>query len=242
MRIRISANAIRLAAAAVLGVGMLAACKDGTGSQTRIAVNISIINIDGREGTVGTTLPVTITARVTDSRGRVAPGQGVSFTILTGGGSVGAGSVTTDADGLARTTWILGGTAGEQKIEARVVPASGTGTPLADTARVTALPGPPATLTVAGSATRTDTVGRTVADSLAVLVRDGFGNPVPGITVTFTPSGGGTVSPATAATRADGTTRTAWTLGPTAGTQAVTASITGGASAAFTATALPHGP
>ncbi|MFL5384232.1 MAG: Ig-like domain-containing protein [Longimicrobiaceae bacterium] len=229
-------------AAAALGVVMLAACKDGTGLQARTPAQISIINGDGREGKVGTILSVPVIARVADAQGRVAPGEVVSFTVLTGGGSVGAGSVTTDADGLARTTWTLGGAAGEQKLEARLVPASGTGTPLADTARVSALPGSPASIAVVGSATRTDTTGRTVADSLAVVVRDGFGNPVPGITVTFTPSaGGGTVSPTSAATRTDGTARTAWTLGSTAGTQTVTASIAAGATpVSFTATALPN--
>lgn len=242
MRIRISAAATRLAAAAVLGVGMLTGCKDGTGLQARPAAHISIINIDGREGVVGKNLPAAIAARVTDPRGRVAPGHVVSFTVLTGGGSVKSESLTTDADGLARTIWVLGPTAGEQRLEARVVPASGSGTSLADTAYVFALPGPPASFTAVGGATRTDTVGRTVADSLTVLVRDGFGNPIPRITVTFTPSGGGKVSPAAADTRADGTTRTAWTLGPAAGTQTVTASITGALSVAFTATALPSGP
>ena len=123
--------------AAALGVvAMLAACTDGTGLQERTAAHVSFTLGDGQEGRAGTPLPKPMTARVTDSRGRSVPGEVVSFTVLTGGGSVGAGSVTSDVDGMARTTWTLGAAVGEQKLEARVV----TGTPMADTARVSALP------------------------------------------------------------------------------------------------------
>jgi hypothetical protein len=75
---------------------------------------------------------------------------------------------------------------------------------------------------------------------VTVRVRDTFGNPVPGVTVTFAPTGGGTASPATAVTRADGTARTAWTLGTTAGTQTLQASTAGAAPATATATAVPR--
>jgi hypothetical protein len=232
---------MRLATAGLmLAAALLPACKDGTGSQSRTPAAVAITAGDAQTGTAGAALAAPVAAQVSDSRGRPLSGQVVGFTVLTGAGSVGASTVTTDAQGLARTTWTLGGTVGEQKLEARLVPTSGTGTALADTARATASPAAPTSVTIVGSATRSDTAGRTVADSLTVVVRDGFGNPVPGVTVTFTPSGGGTVSPATAVTRADGTARTAWTLGTTPGTQSVQASIAGAAPVTFTATVIPR--
>lgn len=234
-------NRMRLATAGLmLAAALLPACGDGTGSQPATPATLAITAGDAQAGAAGAQLAAPVTAQVSDSRGRPLSGQVVSFTVLTGGGSVGAASVTTDAQGLARTTWTLGGPVGEQKLEARLVPASGTGPVLADTARATATPAAATSLTIVGSATRADTAGRTVADSLIVVARDGFGNPVPGVTVTFTPAGGGTVSPATAVTRADGTARTAWTLGATPGTQSVQASIAGAAPVTFTATVIPR--
>src|SRR5256886_8078184 len=58
------------------------------------------------------------------------------------------------------------------------------------------------------------------------IVRDQFGNPVAGVAVTFAPgTGGGSVSPTSPVTTgADGVAAaTAWTLGPTAGPNTLTA-------------------
>src|SRR5256886_4826519 len=58
------------------------------------------------------------------------------------------------------------------------------------------------------------------------IVRDQFGNPVAGVGVTFAPgTGGGSVTPTSPVTTgADGVAAvTAWTLGPTAGPNTLTA-------------------
>jgi hypothetical protein len=71
-----------------------------------------------------------------------------------------------------------------------------------------------------------------------VLVTDGFGNPVPDISVTFTPSAG-SVSGSPVLTGEDGQATVTWTLGTTAGTQTLEAASAGlaGSPVVFTATA-----
>src|SRR5918994_1971193 len=63
------------------------------------------------------------------------------------------------------------------------------------------------------------------------------------VAVTWTvASGGGSVSPASATTGADGQASTGWTLGPSIGTQGVEASTPGAGSVRFEATATAGAP
>ena len=81
--------------------------------------------------------------------------------------------------------------------------------------------------------------GGALPEPVAVLVLDGGGAPVAQTTVTFEPGAGhGTASPATAVSDANGQAQTTWTLGEFNGTQTLTASVAGGPSTTFTATAV----
>jgi hypothetical protein len=81
--------------------------------------------------------------------------------------------------------------------------------------------------------------GTPVADSAAALVRDQYGNPVPGVTVSWAvTSGGGSVSPASSTTNAQGIARARWTLGGSVVTpQTLRASAGASMNATFTGTA-----
>ena len=101
--------------------------------------------------------------------------------------------------------------------------------------------GPPSELvskaSLSGDA-QTGTVGQTLAESVTVLVtRDG--TPESGVTVNWGMTSGGSLSPVSSLTGADGTASTAWSLGHTAGAQTATASVSGagGSPVTFTATA-----
>ena len=87
--------------------------------------------------------------------------------------------------------------------------------------------------------------GTALSQQIVVLVRDGDGSALPGATVSWTASSGGSFESSTTETDADGLAGTRWTLGATPGEQAATASLGGptGASVAFTATAtsVPSG-
>jgi hypothetical protein len=88
------------------------------------------------------------------------------------------------------------------------------------------------------------TVGKALAQPLVVQVNDSTATPIAGATVTFAvTNGAGSVGTPSVATGANGQAQTTWTVGQGTGAQAVSASVTGGASpAAFTATANPGAP
>lgn len=99
----------------------------------------------------------------------------------------------------------------------------------------------PSAIASTGGDGQTGTVGAALADSITVRVTDRQGQPVAGIRVTFAPdaSAGGTVSPESAVSDADGRAGSSWVLGNKAGSQTATAVVAGAASLSrsFTATA-----
>lgn len=221
------------------GVTLLAtlyACKgestapDG-GTPSGTGTVLAAVTGNAQSARVGTQLPNPLVARLTRN-GQPLAGEVVTFTVTSGGGSVTPSSATTDADGRAQTTLTLGTNPG-----ANTVQASGAGAQMTFTATGTS--GSPATIAVLSGNSQTDTVRGRLDDSLVVRVVDQFGNPVTGAQVNFTvTAGGGNVTPAVANTDIDGRAVTRWQLGPTVGTQTVSASVQGVAAAAvFNATA-----
>ncbi len=102
----------------------------------------------------------------------------------------------------------------------------------------------PAALAVSGGSGQHAAVGTAFASPLQATVTDAFGNPVPGVSVTFTPPASGasavmTGSPAT--TDASGVASAAATANGTAGTYAVTAAAATLAPASFALTNDPLG-
>ncbi|HEU0013221.1 MAG TPA: Ig-like domain-containing protein [Longimicrobium sp.] len=223
-------------AAGLLGLALamgLAACESSTETR-RTAAELEVTAGDLQAATVGTALGQDVVVTVADSRGRGVPGQVVEFSVVSGGGTLAASAVVTDAEGLARNRWTLGTVAGDtQRVEARTT--GGDAAVLRDTVKAVGTPGTAASLAAVGSTTRTGQTGQALADSLAVVARDAYGNPVGGVTVAFT--GSGAFSPASRTTGADGIARSQWTLGGTAGTQTAQAAAAGAGSVAFTATA-----
>ncbi|MDH4352218.1 MAG: Ig-like domain repeat protein, partial [Gemmatimonadota bacterium] len=96
------------------------------------------------------------------------------------------------------------------------------------------------TLRAVSSLTPTGTAGSQAAPAPTVIVVDAFGNPVSGVSVTFTP-GSGSVSAGTVTTGTNGQATVDWTLGTTAGPQTLTVSsgTLNGSPVTFTATATP---
>ncbi len=204
---------------------------------------IEKITGDGQAGIVGTELPLPLVVKVTDELGRPVANQAVSYTIVDGGGQVSAGSVQTGSDGRASATWTLGPNAGTQHVQAQVV---GDGLPddLVQAFEGTAVAGSGSLIAALGGDDQTAPVNSALADSLVVRVSDASNNPVQGITIQWTAVGGGTVSPETVVTGADGRAATARVLGPTAGQQSAQASADGlaGSPVTFAHTAVPSNP
>jgi hypothetical protein len=99
-------------------------------------------------------------------------------------------------------------------------------------------PSGPAVIQVVSGDAQTGVVGTELPVTLTVRVTDSSARPSVGTTVTWsTAYSSGAVTPATGTTDDNGTTSARWTLGTTAGTQRVSATVAGIPAAQFTATA-----
>ncbi|HEX8172931.1 MAG TPA: NEW3 domain-containing protein [Thermoanaerobaculia bacterium] len=109
---------------------------------------------------------------------------------------------------------------------AKTLSASATGLGSVTSSSFTVSAGAPATMTKTAGDGQSATAGATVAVDPSVTLVDAFGNPVSGVSVTFTPAAGsGSVTGGTQSTSSSGVaTVTSWTLGAVAGTNTLTAS------------------
>jgi hypothetical protein len=191
----------------------------------------------GQSGTVGAPLPDSIAVLVVDTQGRPLAGLSIEFSVPDGGsGQVNPATARTGGDGRARAEWVLGGAAGSQAADARVVGADQVAV------RFTATAQPAAAHAIAALSGdgQSATVGTAVPDSLVVRVTDEFGNPVADVQVDWT-ADPGSISPASVSTDADGRAAARRILGATAGTQTAQASATqlDGSPVVFTQTGMP---
>jgi len=205
------------------------------------AAAITIEGGDGQNAPAGATLGDPLVIRVTDALGRSVQGQTVVFTVQAGGGSVDPASVRTGSDGRASVAWTLGAAAGQQQVQALV---QGDGAPanLSVSFTAIALTGAGAALQIVKGDNQTAPVGSAPTDSLVVRAVDAFGNPVSGVQVHWTVDGGGSISPPSVTTGADGLAAAQRVLGNTAGTQTAQAAADGIAGVTFTSTAVPANP
>jgi protocatechuate 3,4-dioxygenase beta subunit len=199
---------------------------------------LKVLGGDGQHGVAGARLPEELAVEVVDAAGRPMPGIAVDFAVVAGGGQLAAQTVASDEQGLARTRWTLGTVAADsQVVEARLDALAPV------RLRAIVRPDAPALLALAGGGGAAGPVGAVLADSLAVTVKDRYGNPVVGLEVAWEMvSGGGALSPARTVTGAGGVSKTRWTLGPRVDSaQVAVARVAGLDSVAFTAHALTAG-
>ncbi len=174
--------------------------------------------------------------RVRDAFGNPIPGALITWQVIQGGGTlVGASQTTTDAEG--RTTvggWILGGTQGNNQLQAR------TANGLTTTFNAQGI-GIPTGMSAVSPTSQSGFTSFAVPKTARVLVVGNDG-PVIGVPVVFSQTaGGGTISGATVVTDLDGIAALGdWRLGPD-GASTVTATVPGftGAPVTFTATGSP---
>ena len=170
-------------------------------------------------GPVAERLPSALTVRVNDAKGSPVNGVPVTFTVAEGGGSLTKLVDTTRSGGLATTNWTLGERAGTQRITASATAL--TSIDFTATARA----GAPSTIATNGGTGQSVVVGTAVLTPPAVIVKDRFANPVPGVFVDFRiASGGGTIVGDAATTNSAGIAAvTSWTMGTTVGANTLTA-------------------
>lgn len=212
-----------------------------TGSPAEFVATVSsdapsnvVVSNDNRTGVVGTVLASPPLARVVNSSGTGVAGVPVTFDVVQGGGSLAGSATATDADGYASPgSWTLGTTAGAQAV---VATAPGVGSV---TLHATAQAGQPVSIEIAEGNNQLPYVWNPVPVAPGARLRDQYGNPTPGYTVSFAAgSGGGRVTIPSASTGEDGIARTHWHVGGTTGTHTMTASSAlAGAAVQFSASA-----
>jgi hypothetical protein len=228
---------------ALLAAALLASCDSPTGGGAD-PDRLVVVDGDLQQGPVAAQLAEPLVVRLLDTEGRPMAGERVNFRVTAGGGQLAAGSVLTNAQGEATDRWTLGTVAGDtQRVEAVLDDAPAGAEPLAAHFRAVGTAGAAAALVTVSPATVTGTAGTALADSVAVQVRDAHGNPVAGHTVAWTVTlGGGSASPATSTTNAEGVAKTRWTLGPAAGEQRLQAAASTSMTTTFVANAQAEAP
>jgi hypothetical protein len=213
----------------------------GTSNAINFPVNLSatpaaIVKVSGdkQTGAAGTALASALVVQVNSAAGSGIAGVVVSFAVTAGSATLSTQTAVTNSSGQAQVSVTMGTTPGAVGITASV-----TGVSPAAVFGATSTAREPAALTIVSGANQTAAAGSALADALVVKVTDQYGNPVPGITVSFAvTAGAASLSSATATTASDGKAQVNVTLGTTPGTVTISASVAGVSPAqTFTATA-----
>ncbi|MEO5826499.1 MAG: leishmanolysin-related zinc metalloendopeptidase [Gemmatimonadales bacterium] len=223
-----------LVAAFLIAVG---ACGGDSSSQSGPPATLEVVVGDGQSAVVTNFVPIPPSVRVRDANGNALAGIIVRYKVQSGGGTVTGDSARTDASGLAPLgSWRLGNATGPQTLKATAQAASVTIT-------ATATPGAPAVIVPVTAQSSAALVAASVMPVPTIEVRDGFGNALAGVAVTFTVTlGGGTVTGGSVTTDAAGRAAVgSWALGSAAGLNRLIARA-GNASLIFEAQALGAAP
>ncbi|MEX2284889.1 MAG: hypothetical protein WEE89_20545 [Gemmatimonadota bacterium] len=125
----------RLVLRAFVPALLLLGCNDSSGPDIGPPAKLVVLAGATQTGVFGQAAPVLPSVRVTDDRDRPVPGVAVTFTLASGGGSIGTPNSMTDATGVANPgSWTLGKNFGAKTLTATV----GTLPPVTFTATVIA--------------------------------------------------------------------------------------------------------
>ena len=187
--------------------------------------SLSIISGDNQKGLTGEPLPNPLVTEVRDQRGDPMAGVTVTFTVLTGSGTLSAETVMTDANGRAESTLTLGTDPGTVTVKASVEGISQTEV---FNAEATLPPPTPTTLSIISGENQEGLTGAPLANLLIVQVHDQYGDPLAGIMVTFAATAGdGSLSATTTITDENGQAESTLTLGTDPGPNTVEVSVEG---------------
>ncbi len=176
-------------------------------------------------GTAGSPLAASIQVLVSDTNANPVPSVSVTWTVLTGGGSVTATS-TTNSSGIAAATWTLGTTAGANTAKAELTSNAALNTNFSATGTA----GTPTQISITGGNSQSASLGAALGSALSVNVKDANNNNVSGATINWVASSGTLGSGASTTTNSSGDTSNTLTIGTgatAAGAKTVTATING---------------
>ena len=188
-----------------------------------------------RTGAAGATLDPPLAVRVVDQHGNGVPGVQVSWSITAGGGALSAVSAQTDAEGVARATWTLGGVLSAPQTARAAL----GGTAAVDFTATASIPADAVVEPLAGHGATRQAGGGGL--QLTARVATASGVPISGAQVTFaSPDAGGQFTVPAAVTDGSGRAATFWTPPPRSGVRTAVARVAGAQdSAAFEVTVTP---
>ena len=191
---------------------------------------------DKSSGNPGQT--VTLRALLKDAGGNLLTGMNATWKVVTAGtATVNPASSTSDSQGQISTVVTLGNTSGPVQIQAVSGSASYT-----FTVTVNAPPPPAGTLAKVSGDSQSAAVSQAFAKPLVVKMVDTNNNPVAGVTVNFSVSGGvAFLSASTGVTDATGSASVIVTASNTTGAVTVQAAV-GSQTVTFSLTVTPPGP
>ena len=197
------------------------------------AAQLALVSGNAQTDTVHAVLAQPFVVAVRDAFGNPVAGATVAWTRIAGAGTVSAATTTSDNAGQASVGYTLGSTAGADTVKATIAGVTGPSVTFTTTTR----PAAHAIAPYAGNG-QAGLVGSTLVDSLVARATDGSGHPVAGATIAWSiPAGGGSVSPLTSVTDAQGLAATSVTLPATAGVLSVQAELPNHTATTFTVTA-----
>ena len=224
----------------LLGLSLVLAACGGEGltlPPDGAAANIEVTWGSGQSARVGSTLPDSLVVKVTDTRGRPVEGANVVFDFTADGSAASPATASTDANGIAWSRLVLGTRVGLVNGTARVPTDQGV-TPVSTTFTATVLAGDANGIALVSGDGQSAPVNSALPAPLVVVVTDQDGNPISNVTISWSVTGGGSVSLASTVTDANGQTSVTRTLGPTAGAQTTVATAAlAGSPITFTHTA-----
>jgi hypothetical protein len=192
------------------------------------AVALADLSGKGQTAPAGTALANPLVVKARDSYGNGVPGIAIAFGDGGAGGTLSAGSLTTNNLGQAKVTYTTGTKARNVTIYARA-------TGLHSIAFVeTVSAGPAASITKVSGDGQSAPVSTTLPQPLVVQVTDQYGNPARGVNVQFSDGGaGGQFDTDTLVSDSTGSAAASYTTAPVAGDvtiQATAAGVSGAAS------------
>lgn len=93
----------------------------GSPPVTLTATQILLVSGNNQSGSVGKSLTDPLVVKVADATGAAVAGVTVGFSVASGGGTVGAATAVSAADGSAKTTWTAGSAPGPQAVIASAI-------------------------------------------------------------------------------------------------------------------------
>ena len=199
------------------------------------ATTLVKISGDNQQGVINTALGNPFVVEVRDQNGSVLSGIEVTFSVTTGGGTLGTTNTTTSVNGRALSTLTLGSSVGTNTVSVSAAGIQGAVTFTAEAQSSPPPPPPPSpppptatTLVKISGDGQQGVINTALGNPFVVEVRDQNDSVLSGIEVTFTvTAGGGTLGTTSTTTSVNGRASSILTLGSSVGTNTVSVSAAG---------------